>query len=260
MYELANFIGLEYNSDNVTNLGEIVESEELNLYHDQYENYFDGMLVYDRDEKEFHIHINTDKGNYPGSKRERFTLAHELGHFFINEHRIGLKEGYLNPHPSNFELRRNQQIEKEADCFAGSLLMPVSLFREFTKGKKFSLDLIKDISASFQTSILSSSLRFAEIGNHEIMVVFSKDNIVKWYRKSDDFPNMPFRFKVGQKLPPTSVAGEFFTKEDSKYTGMEKVSVQDWFFDNYNNYNMPMYEQCFYSDVYDYVISYIWFD
>src|SRR5689334_23997225 len=53
-----------------------------------YGNCFDGLLEYEAGE--FHVYCNVDRGNIPGGARARFTLAHELGHYFIDEHRIAL--------------------------------------------------------------------------------------------------------------------------------------------------------------------------
>lgn len=254
----AQFISNESCSGNITLLEQIQATEELLLYHDHYEDSFDGMLIYD--ERNFHIHINLDKGNYAKSKRGRFTFAHELGHYFIDEHRIGLMRGQLKPHPSTHELNRKDLIEEEADYFAGCLLMPENKFRQKSAKKKFSLDTIRDLSDSFQASILATVLRFSDIGTHSIMAVVSENNRVKWFSRSNDFPKWAFRFKVGQTLPPTTVAGEFFTKIDSKYTSVEDLSPDDWFYPTDTRGNLTMHEQCYYSKSYGYVISLLWFD
>lgn len=256
--KLANFIACEFSVGNTTFLEAIVEDEELPLHLDHYEDCFDGMLVYDV--TRFHVHVNLDRGNALSKKRGRFTLAHELGHYFIDEHRIGLKYGSLEPHGSLHDVNHVNQIELEADYFASCLLMPTDKFRAFDKVKAFSLDKILALSDSFQASVLATVLRFVEIGTHEIMVVVSEMGKVKWYAKSDDFPNWAFRFKVGQSLPQTTVAGEFFTKPNSKYTGVEELSPDDWFFANDSRGYRRMNEQCYYSDSYGYVISLIWFD
>jgi Zn-dependent peptidase ImmA (M78 family) len=248
----------EFHERNATDLLRIVEDEELDLHVDDYEDHFDGMLIWDQ--PKFHIHLNETKGNLPSTKRGRFTLAHELGHYFIDAHRNGLKQGLISPHPSNLSLVHTERIEKEADQFAASLLMPRKRLRDFTGGKEFSLNIIKQISESFQVSLTSAVIRFAEVGTHEIMAVFSSGNKVKWYSKSNDFPKLPFKFKVGGKLPPTTVAGEFYTKPDSKYTDIELVEIEDWFHLTDWAPEYQMYEQCFYSDLYEFTISLIWFE
>jgi Zn-dependent peptidase ImmA (M78 family) len=258
--KLAEFIAHDFSNGNITLLKDIAEFEQVSFYFDNYEDAFDGMLLYDN--RNFHIHINKDRGNRENSKRGRFTFAHELGHFFIDEHRLGLKYRLLEPHGSFHNLNQKSSIEEEADFFASCLLMPEQKFKREAGGKGFSLDTIARLSESFQASLLSTLIRFGEIGTHEIFAVISKKNIVQWFVKSKDFPNWKFKFKVGESVPQTTVAGEFYTMTDRRITSIEPISAADWF-------NPPaddgralrqMYEQCYYSDSYDYVISLIWFD
>lgn len=254
--QLSEFIVRDYCNGYVTDLASIAFVEDITCYYDHYEKFFDGMLLFDG--SRFHIHLNIDRGNAPQSKRSRFTCAHELGHYFLDEHREGLRSGKFKPHPSFANLVRNNLIEMEADYFASCLLIPAYKLRDASPGKGFSFETVINLSDTFQTSILATLIRFAEVGFHEIFVVVSKDNIVKWFLRSTDFPKYPFRFKVGSKLPPTTVAGEFFTKEDAKYSEIETVYVEDWFYAK--NGDRELNEQCLYMDQYGYVISLIWFD
>lgn len=260
--KLSEFIASEFSDGNQTMLAEIADFEDVPVHYDNYEDAFDGMLLYGINSMDFHIHINIDKGNRLNSKRGRFTLAHELGHFFIDEHRLGLKYGLLEPHASFHNLDQKSLIEKEADYFAGCLLMPSIKFRNQQLPKKFSFDTLHKLSEAFHVSILSTLIRFGEIGSHEIFAVISEANSAKWFVISDDFPKWKFKFKIGDKIPPTTVAGEFYTIKDRKLTGIEKLSANDWFnppMDD-NRAKRQMYEQCFYSDSYGYVISLLWFD
>jgi hypothetical protein len=122
----------------------------------------------------------------------------------------------------------------------------------------FSLDVIKEVSNAFQVSLTAALIRFVEVGTHGIMVVFSQGNEVKWTMRSEDFPKVANKFKRGGPLPPTSVAGEAFLKSDAKYTTVESVDLEDWF-ENRGWVPGPLFEQCFYSDVYNYAISMVWF-
>ncbi len=267
--KLAEYVANEFSDKNLTLLDKIAKYESVPIHYDNYEDAFDGMLLYDTDNRDFHIHINIDNGNKENSRRGRFTLAHELGHFFLDEHRLGLKYGLLEPHASFHNINQKSLIELEADYFASCLLMPKDKFKYFSsqftrekRNKKFSLDTILALSDNFKTSVLSTLIRFGEVGTHEIFAVVSKDNIAKWFVKSTDFPNWTFKFKTGSTLPHTTVAGEYFTKTDSKYTGVELLSVDDWFYapSNDKRADRQMYEQCYYSDSYGYVISLMWFD
>ncbi len=231
--KLAEYIANEFSDKNLTLLNEIARFEDVPIHYDNYEDAFDGLLLYDTDNKDFHIHINIDNGNKQNSKRGRFTLAHELGHYFLDRHRLGLKYGLLEPHASFHNIDQKSLIELEADYFASCLLMPTYNFQNFTAErkklgyKKFSLDTIIGLSDSFQTSVLSTLIRFGEVGTHEIFAVVSKNNIPNWFVKSSDFPNWSFKFKIGNTLPQTTVASEYFTKTDCKYTGIEELAADD---------------------------------
>ena len=137
--------------------------------------------------------------------------------------------------------------------------MPEPLFRKVPREKTFSLNTIINLSKVFKTSVLATALRFVEIGSQEIFIVISEKNKVKWCAKSKDFPNWKWRFRIGQSLPPLTVAGEFFTKQNAKYTGIEDVEPESWFYPAWS-VKYQMHEQCYYSESYGYVLSLIWFD
>lgn len=67
-------------------------------------------------------------GRFRETNLHRFTLAHELGHYFIDQHRRGLEEGKVRSHGSVVEFESELPIEQEADTFAASLLMPRERF------------------------------------------------------------------------------------------------------------------------------------
>ena len=165
------------------------------------------MTVYD--DNEFYIHINIDNHNRYNSPRSRFTLAHELGHYFIDTHRVGLKLGILKPHPSKIDKVQFDKIEREADYFAACLLMPEESFcKDLRSRKKFSFDVIDQLSKDYNVSKIAFSLRFAEIGNHPIKVVFAENGIIKWQKNSEGFPF--WKLLNNGKVPEGLVMGDFF--------------------------------------------------
>ena len=69
-------------------LKDVIEDEGIKLICDDYgTNTFDGLTIYERNEEVFYIHLNIARGNRIDNSKGRFTLAHELGHYFIDEHR-----------------------------------------------------------------------------------------------------------------------------------------------------------------------------
>ena len=57
--------------------------------------------------------------------RQRFTVAHELGHYIMSHNNQRKNEG--------FSLESNDPHEKEANTFASELLMPLSFLKEDLK-------------------------------------------------------------------------------------------------------------------------------
>jgi Zn-dependent peptidase ImmA (M78 family) len=256
--ERADHLSTAFSTGDVTDLAAIAANEELHVYYDHYEDSFDGMLVYNGEQ--FHVHINLDKGNSATSKRGRFSLAHEYGHYFITEHRIGLKYGLLGSHASFNSLNHEALIELEADYFASCLLMPFHKYKAFTARKEFSFDLIHSISEHFQTSLMATILRFIEAGTREFMVVISKNSVVKWFVKSKDFPAFAFKFKVGHTVPGKTLTASFYELTDvTLQSPILDSDPEEWFWINDGRGDRTFYEQYYYSDINNYLVTLLWF-
>lgn len=204
--KLAEYIALQFD-EKITPLEKIVADENLDVFYDNYEsNTFDGMTIFDNGK--FYIHINTYNGNRADTDRGRFTLAHELGHYFIDIHRIGLKNGLLEPHPSLTNKAQYFSIEREADYFAACLLMPEERFRKDIGNKKFGIEVIDYLRAEYKISRTACALRFADIGNYPLLIVYAENNIIRWSYSSEDFP---FKWMINDKIVPrNTVMGDYF--------------------------------------------------
>lgn len=144
-----------------------------------------GMLI--RNKNDFTIIYSTRINNLG---LHRFTIAHEIGHYLLPEHvEQALKDGQ---HVSNSKYKPWYEIE--ADYFATCLLMPKVLFK--SEMLKFSdgLDAIKALSQIFNTSITATAIRYAELADFPVSVIFSNDGIVNFAKHSK------LMFKLGRKL------------------------------------------------------------
>lgn len=197
------------------------------------------------------ITINSDIA-YVGKKR--YAIAHEIGHFVMHINKIPV----ITDSEENFvDWLKKGEHEQEANEFAAEFLMPRNIFSKECKSK-ISPDLIQHLSLRFQTSLTSTILRFVEFGNHEVCVVYCKNNKMKWWRKSVDFHHF-LKFKRDEHPPGGSVAYEMFTKR-TFYTDTElkqQIWKSDWFEMN-DETNLPFFEYCVYVPSYDYTISLIW--
>ena len=87
--------------------------------------------IYVRSEKNFDIILPA----YAGMVENRFTLAHELGHYVLHS----------KTSPMSYACRNGDTpVEKEADCFALGFMMPSDKFREACEKYKtlFELSLV----------------------------------------------------------------------------------------------------------------------
>nr|WP_315203722.1 ImmA/IrrE family metallo-endopeptidase [uncultured Flavobacterium sp.] len=239
--KLAEFIALQF-EEKITPLDKIADDEELRVFYDSFEkDTFDGMTIFD--DENFYIYLNIDNGNKLGSERGRFTLAHELGHYFIDAHRVGLKKGLLEPHPSKIGRKQFNEIEREADYFASCLLIPEERFKKDIVKKKFNFELIVFLCKEYKVSRTACAFRFAEIGNHPIMIVYAESGIIKWTHYSDDFP---FKYLINDNIVPKDIVmGEYFSKSNVEIFKTEEIWAIDCFkYVKDCDVNRKFYEHC----------------
>lgn len=146
---------------------------------------FDGLIEYDG--RDFHIYANRERFSRADAGRGAFTLGHELGHYFIDEHRLWLK---ANPHRSHcsfiFQSTQDSGIhEREADVFACNLLLPAASFRKRVRCPCPGADVILDTAAYFRTSITSTAIRFCELEPFPCAIIkWSEAGACQWTRLS----------------------------------------------------------------------------
>jgi hypothetical protein len=160
--------------------GQLALGEGLTISFGHYAEAFDGLLEHRTGR--FHIYCNLDRVECEDSPRSRFTLAHELGHYFIDEHRQALAAGLAPSHPSRCEYESELLVEQEADHFAACLLMPQHLFIRRARGKAQGIPAIQQLAASFGTSLTSTAIRYAVLGvSHCVIIKWSREGYAwKW--------------------------------------------------------------------------------
>lgn len=158
--ELAEYISVSNYGGNRVHPEEIAAKEGIVFDYAAFAEDFDGILLHDRGD--FFIVCNERRG-LRGSTRSRFTFAHELGHYFLDEHRRALSSGKLPAHFSLAEFISNQPIEIEADHFAANFLMPASPFRAKATDLDPGINLICSLASHFGTSVTSTAYRALEL-------------------------------------------------------------------------------------------------
>jgi hypothetical protein len=152
-------------------------------------NRYDGRLEYHRDKNRFLLFFNTkyDLALPPGRHhpRTRFSIGHELGHYFLERHRAYLmRQG--RPHPSAGEFRSAVMMEREADSFAASILLPTRLASSLINSAELSLTRLAEIADHFQASLVSTMFRSVLLSDFPCAVAGIRDGAVAWM-----FPSEP---------------------------------------------------------------------
>lgn len=167
--ELAEFVAEDRFPAKRIDPAVIAESVDVAVIPGHYEDKFDGMLEHDCGR--FFIYCNLDRVESLESPRARFTLAHELGHYYIDEHRNALKSGQAPKHASHCDFESKNPIELEADHFASCLLMPSERFRRRAKSLPSGLEGIRKLASEFGTSITSAAIRYAKLDIRKCVII-----------------------------------------------------------------------------------------
>ncbi len=213
LYDYAEDIWRSHGGDYPVQVEDIVRQLGLGPSYGDFKNAFDGLLEHQAGH--FHIFCNIAPGLYPNHPRVRFTLGHELGHFFIDEHRIPLTNG-LPPHPSFIDNPSENPAEDEANTFAAGLLMPHGAFRLELSRVGSNLQGILDVSSTFSVSAQSAALRYVSLSDSACAIVMLRENGNWWWDVSARMEGHGFsRVKVVKaRIPEDSATG--FALRDSK--------------------------------------------
>ena len=145
-------------------------------------NRCDGKLKYNKLQNLFLLFFNSkyDAGIPEGEhhSRTRFSIAHELGHYFIPAHYKYLRHGGES-HPSSSEYRTKVQMEREADTFAANLLLPTHLVKPIID-KGITLKRLDEVARDFQASLLCTTIRAVRLSDEPCAVVGIRDGAIAW--------------------------------------------------------------------------------
>ncbi len=183
----------------------------------------EGALVRNpNNEKEWGILYNETAS----AERQRFTIAHELGHFVLHRHSL-----------SNFNCSKASiysgsdglaQIEREADDFASNLLMSGKLLRQKLEGQEVDFHLLSNMAREFGVSLEAMCIRFVKYTTLRAVLIYWDNGFMKyqWRSQSAVRTKVFLRKSSDPQEPPrdTLAAEEEIVQE---WTGVE-MSANVW--------------------------------
>lgn len=180
----------------------IREEGDIRVRPANYGKKFDGRIEYIPKRRIFILYHPEDI-----TPRVRFSIAHELGHFYIPEHRKLLLAG--NSHNSISGFISDKKLEKEADEFAANLLIPQEFLRKLTLKRKFlTLKDLLEIANELQVSATAMVLRYVKTTSDRCAIILSQDGIPKLYWPSEEMGYLGFEWRGRRDIPQNSATAQ----------------------------------------------------
>jgi IrrE N-terminal-like domain len=171
-----------------------------------------GIISYRRDLK------------YPA--RNRFSIAHELGHFELHRDVINEIQCDSAAMTDWFGRQKVAQREMAANEFAVELLLPEVLLQKEIANQKPSMALIKSVAKRYFTSLTPTAKRFVEITAEACAVVMYDSEKILFSWKSPLFDKQGYWIHGG-KLDSYTYAHDA-TKNKPTPDYMSEVDVTAW--------------------------------
>lgn len=126
------------------------------------------------------------------SVRQRFSVAHELGHW---HHHRGQQlachaAGNINPASVG-------AAEREADRYAASLLMPRFMMTSVVASTPMSMALVYHIAERFRVSLLAATLRLVAVHADAFALVVEEADGRRWFKRSPALDGRWFVWAAG---------------------------------------------------------------
>lgn len=172
--------------------------------------------------------------------RRAYTIAHELGHFVLHRK---LVDG------------AGRDIEKEANEFAATLLMPLDDFRRFIPSDNLAnLERLGQAAERYGVSLTAAALRWLEYTKCRAMLIASVDGYALWGKSSEAALKSGRFIRTKNEmfeLPATSMAALKAFGDDA-LTGVRQPAGV-WFPE-------PAIEMCMRTDRYDFELTLLHFE
>jgi Zn-dependent peptidase ImmA (M78 family) len=165
---------------------------------------------------------------------ENFSVAHELGHYFMSGHVEAVIQGENGIHVSRAGFNSSNKYEVEADRFAAGLLMPRHLFFPAIEKAGQGLVAIEGLATLCRTSLHATAIRYTQCTRDPVAIIVSRGGIIDhcfmsealkqlngidWIKKREGVPRNTATFAFNQI--PTNVELGIRVEETS--------NLQHWF-------------------------------
>jgi Zn-dependent peptidase ImmA (M78 family) len=208
----------------------IAESRNIKVYpmSDAYEG-VSGMLIKHKDD--FLIAYNTF---IKSVGFRRFSIGHEVGHYFLEGHIDELLPFGQDKHISQGGFVSDNRFEREADHFAVGLLMPEYLFRPAMDKAGEGLDAIETLRKRCRTSLSATAIRYQELTDEAVAVIQCAGNRIEYCCMSSRMLELkPGRWPRRGDVVPSGTGAALLHASPKRIAENERLDCEtrgeDWF-------------------------------
>ena len=163
------------------------------------------------------------RGDIREEGRKLFTVAHEVGHYLLPQH--GLEPALCRGGEVQSWSLRLLAREQDANTFAAEILIPREVVLPLAQEPP-SFAHINDLASRRRTSLTATGVRYVELAERRLALVYSQKGEIAWYRASVEFKR---GIPIGQ-VGRHTVAGRLFSGGDSPNCFVELPAIE-WLYD-----------------------------
>lgn len=169
----------------------------------------------------------------PSEGFQRFSVAHELGHYFLDGHIDYVLPKGSQVHTSHAGFVSGDQYELEADNFAAGLLMPDGPFKRALEKCKPGISTVESMAKLCRTSLTATAIRYAELTDDAVAVAVSTGSTIDYCRMSETMKSLRELSWLRKGSPvPTNTATARLNKNLDRVArsdrAAEEIDVMDW--------------------------------
>lgn len=164
--------------------------------------------------------------NIAYQSRYKFTLAHEIGHYYMRHHAL---QNYTCQASDIASFKSDKVQEHEANCFASELLMPTQYIKEDAKLYDYNAESVKMIADKYSVSLTAAAIKFLENTPDKVAIILSQNGTVKWFMKARNFK---YHLKIGSLAEATYIFDFYNTAKVDE--SLHQTYANAWIDDEYD--------------------------
>jgi len=206
-----------------TDLDALVRDEVVDVEYFSTERDLDGRLELLDGRPAIFVNTRGRPRDYP---RVRFTLGHEIGHFYMHRRLLRAGVRFKDDRIDLDQDARLDAVEREANEFAIEALLPTRVLKDrFGRTTLIDLNFILKLAIEANASLQATAIRVARETSNRIAVLLAERGQVEWVVVSDDWreAKLPAGQLKGKSLPAGSAAARL-----ARDFREERVPLEVW--------------------------------